>query len=42
MRLAKTPREVDAVTGRVARVERYQTAMAGGPELTRSVSGFGQ
>jgi predicted Zn-dependent protease len=41
MWLAKTPREVDAVTARVARVERYQMAMAGVPE-TRGVSGFGE
>jgi tetratricopeptide (TPR) repeat protein len=42
MRLAKTAGEVDAVTNRVARVERYQTAMAGGPETARNVGGFGQ
>jgi predicted Zn-dependent protease len=42
MRLAKTAGEVDAVTNRVARVERYQTAMGGGPETARNVSGFGQ
>jgi tetratricopeptide (TPR) repeat protein len=42
MRLAKTPHEVDAVTHRVARVDRYQTAMAGGSELPCSLTGFGQ
>lgn len=42
MRLAKTKREIDAVTSRAERVERYQIAMAGNRETVRNVSGFGQ
>ena len=41
MRLAKTPAEVEAVTSRVARVERYQSAM-GGAANKLSASGSGQ
>jgi tetratricopeptide (TPR) repeat protein len=42
MRLARTPYEVDAVTSRTERVERYQRAMGGSPKLAGSVSGFGR
>lgn len=42
MRLAKTPQEVQAVTIRVASVERYQTAMAGVPDKARSEGGLEQ
>ena len=41
MRLARTPAEVDAVTNRVARVERYQSATAGAAEKLRE-AGSGQ
>jgi predicted negative regulator of RcsB-dependent stress response len=42
MRLTKTPQEVQAVTIRVATVERYLTAMAGVPGEARSEDGLGQ
>jgi tetratricopeptide (TPR) repeat protein len=38
MRLAKTPNEIDAVGDRIARVERYQTALAGLAGRSRDVS----
>jgi tetratricopeptide (TPR) repeat protein len=42
MRLAKTREEVDAVARRVARVEQFETAMAGEPEREPAAGGSGQ